>query len=55
MTVMKTSTKRFKKEYQEFAYVVSHDLYAPLRQINGFTNLLLDDMDDKLSEDQKNI
>lgn len=41
------------KEYQEFAYVVSHDLHAPLRQINGFTNLLLEDLPIELSEEQQ--
>jgi light-regulated signal transduction histidine kinase (bacteriophytochrome) len=40
------------KEYEEFAYVVSHDLNAPLRQINSFTNLLMDDLGDSVSEDQ---
>ncbi len=41
------------KEYEEFAYVVSHDLSAPLRQIAGYTDILLGEIGDKLPETQK--
>jgi light-regulated signal transduction histidine kinase (bacteriophytochrome) len=41
------------KEYEEFAYVVSHDLSAPLRQISGFTDILLGEIGDKLPDTQK--
>jgi len=44
--------QRFDKifnEYQEFAYVVSHDLEAPVRQLQGLTQIILKDIDPELS------
>lgn len=40
------------KEFEEFAYVVSHDFYAPLRHISGFTQILLGELPE-LSDQQK--
>ncbi|HEY7609619.1 MAG TPA: ATP-binding protein [Alphaproteobacteria bacterium] len=42
---------RSNRELDDFAYIASHDLKAPLRGIHNYANFLIEDYGDKLDED----
>lgn len=43
------------KELEDFSYSMSHSMYIPLRAIDGFSKMLLEEYDDKLDDDGKRM
>jgi signal transduction histidine kinase len=53
LAVYRTALDQSRAEMQAFAYSVSHDLRAPLRAIEGFAKILLDDFSAELNPDAR--
>jgi len=47
--------KKAQEELGAFSYSVSHDLRAPIRAINGYTQILLEDYADSVDENGKKV
>ncbi len=45
--------EQLKQDFEEFAYIVSHDLKAPVRAITNLTSWIEEDLGDNVAEDVK--
>ena len=55
LTLANDELKKAQEELEAFSYSVSHDLRAPIRAINGYTQILKEDHTDLIDDDGKSI
>ncbi len=55
LATMTTQLRASVDELEAFAYSVSHDLRAPLRAIDGFSRIVLDEYADKLDDEGRRL
>jgi len=48
-------TKKINQDLEAFSYSVSHDLRSPLRSINGYSQILIEDYSEKLDDEGNRI
>ena len=51
----KVELARSNAELENFAYLIAHDLRAPLRGVNGFSHILLEDYAGGLDEEERDL
>ncbi|MDR7372983.1 ATP-binding protein [Flavobacterium aquidurense] len=55
LTLANDELKKAQEELEAFSYSVSHDLRAPIRAINGYTQIIIEDHIDLIDDDGKNM